>query len=167
MPVAAAPLAFARYAPAEVFAAGEAPADLAQDINGDGAITPLDVLQLINYLNQQTADMVPLAVLDVNADGAVTALDVLTVINILNAAANPVLAPPALLPIAAVGESEAVELGLDASDVGVVTEPDSGTDLVSLPDQVAPVVTDFEALTDLEDVLADIAADVLSGWQLI
>jgi hypothetical protein len=81
-------------------ASGEFPAsavataggDEALDVNGDGAVTPLDVLFLINFLNQQASDrawsgaaVFPPPSYDVNGDGAVSPLDVLNVVNRLNA----------------------------------------------------------------------------------
>lgn len=67
-----------------------------QDINGDGAITALDVLQIINYINSTSAERESvvrlraidqqLSKLDVSGDGDITALDALLVINTLNSA---------------------------------------------------------------------------------
>jgi hypothetical protein len=63
------------------------------DVNGDGLVTPLDVLILINEINRDGArTLVPRTIadpglplfLDSNADGDVTAADVLAVINMLN-----------------------------------------------------------------------------------
>ena len=59
------------------------------DVNGDGAVTPLDALMIINELDQQNAgatiDPSMLAACDVNGDGVLTALDALLVINYLSA----------------------------------------------------------------------------------
>ena len=60
------------------------------DVNGDGVVTPLDVLALVNYLNAQPGRALPRraapppAYYDVNQDGRCTPLDVLLVINQLN-----------------------------------------------------------------------------------
>ncbi|MCA9182910.1 MAG: hypothetical protein KDA51_15720, partial [Planctomycetales bacterium] len=62
------------------------------DVNGDGFVTPIDVLQVINYLNNPTAPKIlNLAdatglppFVDVNGDGLVTPNDTLTLINYLN-----------------------------------------------------------------------------------
>jgi hypothetical protein len=63
------------------------------DVNGDGLVTPLDVLILINEINRDGArTLVPRTIadpglplfLDSNADGDLTAADVLAVINMLN-----------------------------------------------------------------------------------
>jgi hypothetical protein len=64
---------------------------LPQDVDGDGAITPLDPLVIINYLNSHGSGIIQPAGegespgdLDVNGDGVVSPLDILIVINTLN-----------------------------------------------------------------------------------
>ncbi|MCB9941386.1 MAG: hypothetical protein H6823_24400 [Planctomycetaceae bacterium] len=63
------------------------------DVNNDGAVSPLDALQIINDLNSKgsrilvIADGVP-PYLDVNGDGSVAPIDVLQVINAIEAAAS-------------------------------------------------------------------------------
>jgi hypothetical protein len=71
------------------------------DVNGNGNVTPLDALLVINYINAHpgnsslpAAPHVPPPYLDVNGDGICSALDVLLVINDLNS------------PAAAAGEGE-------------------------------------------------------------
>ncbi|MCY2986937.1 MAG: dockerin type I domain-containing protein [Planctomycetota bacterium] len=63
------------------------------DVNGDGSVTPLDALFLINQINTHGSGTLPtpspngsfpLPYLDVNGDGILTALDVLLVVNRLN-----------------------------------------------------------------------------------
>jgi hypothetical protein len=55
------------------------------DINGDGRITPLDVLFIINELNRTSAGEGEAAALgDVDGNGQLTPLDALLVINYLN-----------------------------------------------------------------------------------
>jgi len=61
------------------------------DVNEDGQVTPLDVLQTINYINAnpgRTAlpdqQFSPPRFFDTNADGAITAADALVVLNHLN-----------------------------------------------------------------------------------
>ena len=59
------------------------------DVNGDGFVSPLDALLVINYLNSSGAGMVPNAspsngMLDVTGDKYITAVDALAVINHLN-----------------------------------------------------------------------------------
>ncbi|RMF39887.1 MAG: hypothetical protein D6753_12750, partial [Planctomycetota bacterium] len=66
------------------------------DVNGDGRVSPIDVLQVINYLNDPSrpktlslpATNVPPFV-DVNGDGFVSPIDPLIVINFLNNLRNP------------------------------------------------------------------------------
>jgi hypothetical protein len=61
------------------------------DVNGNGSVTPLDVLLVINYINAHPGDssLPPLPIrpppyLDVNNDNACTPADVLEVINCIN-----------------------------------------------------------------------------------
>lgn len=61
------------------------------DVNGDGGVSPIDVLQLVNYINLVGGGSLPFPVtgpvppyLDVNGDGSVGPLDVLAVINFIN-----------------------------------------------------------------------------------
>lgn len=63
------------------------------DVNGDGHVTPLDALLILNHLNAQTEisatdefDVGNDAYFDMNGDAFVTALDALLVINQLNSA---------------------------------------------------------------------------------
>ena len=64
------------------------------DVNGDGDVTALDALVLINYINAHNGDVslpaheLPPPYLDVDGNGLVTAADVLVVINQLNNAAT-------------------------------------------------------------------------------
>ena len=61
------------------------------DVNGDGGVSPLDVLQLVNYINANGAGLLPFPAqntppyLDVDGNGFVDPLDVITVINYINA----------------------------------------------------------------------------------
>ena len=61
------------------------------DVNGDGGVSPLDVLQLVNYINLNGSGRLPFPpaiapppYLDVDNDGFVGPLDVVTVINFIN-----------------------------------------------------------------------------------
>ncbi len=89
------------------------------DTNGDGSISPLDVLTIINYINQnrggqgvdpEREDSQFNDFLDANTDGLVSPLDVLTLINYLNLRAN-------------VGEGES---GLSNSNFDAVKLPSFG-----------------------------------------
>ncbi len=60
------------------------------DVNADGGVSPLDVLQLVNYINANGSGLLPFPALnappylDVDSDGFVGPLDVITVINFIN-----------------------------------------------------------------------------------
>ena len=95
--LAPAPTNLAADAVDGLFAVQEKPAaswhNLAKphDVTGDGRVTPLDVLTVVNYVNAHPGESllppppVPVpAYYDVNDDGRCTALDVLLVINYLN-----------------------------------------------------------------------------------
>ena len=63
------------------------------DVNADGFVSPIDALQVINYLNSGKPRTLTLPVnqplppyVDVNGNGEVSPLDALLVINFLNAA---------------------------------------------------------------------------------
>ena len=67
------------------------------DTNGDGSISPLDVLTIINYINEKRGGQRAEEAgeesqfndfLDANIDGMVSPLDVLTLINYLNLRSN-------------------------------------------------------------------------------
>mgnify|MGYP002624200096 CR=1 FL=1 len=65
------------------------------DVSGDGDVSPIDALLVINHINTDpnvpnlpAAPAVPPPFLDVNGDRLITALDVLLVINHLNEQAN-------------------------------------------------------------------------------
>ncbi|MCY2990858.1 MAG: Ig-like domain-containing protein, partial [Planctomycetota bacterium] len=69
----------------------------AEDVNGDGRVSPLDVLIIINHINAVGAGPLPMPppnlkgpplYLDVNGDDSATAIDVLMVINLLNQRAS-------------------------------------------------------------------------------
>ena len=71
-----------------------------RDVTGEGDISPLDALVLINYINSHTAPgpavpvppdpAEPPPYYDVNGDGWVSAIDVIIIINYLNDQANSV-----------------------------------------------------------------------------
>ncbi len=70
-------------------------ASLPFDISGDGFISPIDVLLVINYLNSNNSPRIPdnqppeFGMLDVNNDGFVTPIDALIPINYLNSGGAP------------------------------------------------------------------------------
>jgi hypothetical protein len=90
-----------------------------QDVNGDGAISPLDALLVINDLNRNgsrslagTAGGPPF--LDVNGDSFVTAIDALLIINRLNDNARRSSLP---LDDGNHGEGEPDRCGLDSNRI--------------------------------------------------
>lgn len=61
----------------------------ALDVNGDGRVSPIDALNVLNYLNSGGNSNDPLKqYLDVNHDGSITPADALLIINLLNANDN-------------------------------------------------------------------------------
>ncbi len=85
------------------------------DVSADGDFSPLDVLLVINYLNEQgsgplpepTGDFAPPPYLDVDGDGHVTPRDVIVLINCLNDVACH---PPTASSFNAEGEADVVDL---------------------------------------------------------
>ncbi|MFK7736338.1 MAG: cadherin domain-containing protein [Pirellulaceae bacterium] len=63
---------------------------MAEDVNDDNFVTPIDALMVINYLNNASSSEVPpgsaaeFGLVDVNGDNFVTAIDALIVVNQLN-----------------------------------------------------------------------------------
>jgi hypothetical protein len=89
------------------------------DVDASGVVVPLDVLQVINYLNTHNAGPLPIPpvspfvpppFLDVNGDDWVTPLDVLVIINYLNH-------PMGNAPGPAAGEAQ--EITNDSSGAGI------------------------------------------------
>ncbi len=80
------------------------------DVNNDGFVSPIDALQVLNFLNLNGTTQLTLPVssalppyLDVNGDGSVSSIDALQVINFLNARLQG-------------GEGESQEIGWVAAD---------------------------------------------------
>jgi hypothetical protein len=89
------------------------------DVNGDGDLTPLDALVVINHINSTSTTTLPIPgpgevvlapYLDVNGDNFVTAMDVLQTINRINS----------------MGGSQAGFASLSAQALVAVPEPTSG-----------------------------------------
>ncbi|MCY2990866.1 MAG: dockerin type I domain-containing protein [Planctomycetota bacterium] len=107
------------------------------DVDGNGMVTPLDALLLINYLNAQpgrparpATTLSPTLHYDVTAgpdgdgDGQVTALDLLTVINFLNAqSARAAEGEAAVPPPGAASLPEVPVLGTNARSVSAGANP--------------------------------------------
>jgi hypothetical protein len=100
------------------------------DVDGNGTVSPRDVLVLINFLNTygpmtltppQQPPLVPPPYLDVDGNGRVEPLDVLALINQINVGgtyaipfdivALPQAAPQSVIPPTASGEGEALATG--------------------------------------------------------
>jgi hypothetical protein len=126
-----------------VTAAGEAENELSAtwlDVNQTGAVTPLDVLLVINYLNEHgSAPVIPgtaEGAYDVNRDGWATPLDVLRLINHLNA----VFAAQFAAAGAAAGEGESPLHSLSPVALGTISAPI----LTSTP-RTDAAIRDFES----------------------
>jgi hypothetical protein len=130
---------------------------LPEDTNASGAVSPLDVLAIINYINGVGAELPPDPVppetpdlyYDVNGDGSVTAQDVLLVVNYLNGLAS--------------GAGVAVPL----AGVAVLPQTGSADRFAQLPRRVSQGLL-FERLDDPVPFLArdeapSYDADVVSG----
>jgi hypothetical protein len=64
------------------------------DVDGDGMITPIDALVIVNYINNHGPGAIkpegegPVPNLDVDGDGMVTPIDILIIINLINENSN-------------------------------------------------------------------------------
>jgi uncharacterized delta-60 repeat protein len=83
------------------------------DVNGDGLVSPIDALDIINRLNSVGGGTLPAAPIgahdfyDTNADGVCSPLDALKVINFLNGVVTPsVVSPQVTAPVAAASGSD-------------------------------------------------------------
>jgi hypothetical protein len=122
------------------------------DVNGDGFVTPLDALVLINYLNASAAGGVPpenaaLRALygDVNDDSFCTADDVLAVINRLNTAPLPA------------AEGESIEFIPMSAAASKTRSADRVRDRI-----FGDLAAEWSSL---EGSLSDLAEEVASAWR--
>ena len=106
------------------------------DVNASGAVTPIDVLTEINYVNAHSNPVLPAPgpngpppYYDVNGDGLANALDVLLIINAINTQNNT----PS-------GEGEAVAAAQPAAVLGtsILAAPANGTNAASLTASPVP-----------------------------
>lgn len=91
------------------------------DVDGDGFITPIDVLILINHINTHGTGAIPeegegTRRIDVDGDGLISPIDVLILINIINSQSDggPIAAPPGppeAIPLSGEGERSETEFG--------------------------------------------------------
>jgi hypothetical protein len=139
------------------------------DVNGDGEITPGDVLQVINEINNprnsdihgrlpsQRPDIPNLPFYDVNGDGVVSPIDVLMIINEINrrAAGNQ-----------AEGESAstAVSRGSSSSAAPIPDGLAAGLSTWASASRPTRIVRQHEP-TDLEGTLDDLASDIAANWR--
>ncbi|MGN6545586.1 MAG: dockerin type I domain-containing protein [Aureliella sp.] len=119
------------------------------DVNNDGHVSPIDVLQVINYINDptkpKTLGLPPTVSLppyvDVNGDGSVSGIDALLVINYLNS-----------VPPGGSGEGEGAGEGEAASVGSSVVAVSSGDWLQGLVGSAAPAVTSQASTGASEEV---------------
>lgn len=128
--------------------------EMPYDVSGDGEISAVDALMVINHLNEHGPGIVgpgdPLFGVDVNADGTVTALDALLIINELNrleatvgavkgegeSAADQAQQPPEPSGLSSTPRSDGSRAEeLPDADPSVSASPASSTDL-PVPDQM-------------------------------
>jgi hypothetical protein len=113
------------------------------DVNGDGFISPMDPLILINYINANGPGPIPAGLprppyLDVNGDGSVSTADVIIVVNALNTGA-------------AAGEGEAAPEATPALSPQSVTATPAAWGVSSFSTLNAPSATAFSNLLPAED----------------
>ncbi|MFV2068411.1 MAG: Ig-like domain-containing protein, partial [Pirellulales bacterium] len=161
------------------------------DVDGDGEITPLDALQVINDLNRYGGRDLPAGwanapggYIDVNGDQGVSPLDALIVINVLNARSQ--VAAGAATVGATADVQAVVDLVMPLDPVASVPSlgsdraADQGAEAPSTDDSSAAVAATVEdALlsdetrlvgrsrvgSDLDDLVGAIAQDVNQAWQ--
>ena len=88
--LASCPVSGVHYTPQQTSLKRYRNPNISDDVDGDGTVSPLDVLTLVNAINGQremplskyTPGKAPF--LDVNGDGGMSPLDILTVINAIN-----------------------------------------------------------------------------------
>lgn len=141
------------------------------DVNGSGATTPIDGLQIINALSRHGGtiflDVLPLPpnlplYPDVNGDGKVSSLDALFVINQLAALYNSGSGEgeaSSYVPVAGgVMASGATAAGDEMLRRQVVAEPTAEAE----PAKTSVSVFDSPAVVDLEDLVESLAVDTAS-----
>ncbi len=107
------------------------------DVNGDGAVSALDALILIDHLLAPTPDTSTAYFMDVNGDGAISPADLLAVINFLHTPG----------PQSAVATSQAAAAA-DAAIGQLVATPAAATAAVSSAATVSSVATNSNAATN-------------------
>ena len=159
----------ARRAPTGPLVTGTNPVQ-PHDVNGDGNVTPLDVLQLINQINASGGPLTPVEsgsspmYYDVSGDNVLSAVDALCVVNYLDTpsvaqasapvldspgSTGPLVVAPQIVPSAPAGSSPTTA-GTTAPAADAFVSSAAG------PETPVPVPPAAEG----EDWLADLAADV-------
>ncbi len=121
------------------------------DVNGDGKVSALDALAVVNYLGRQhKAEGEPVestSMVDVDNSGTVTALDALRVINHLALEAEMISELPEPLDYSMFGKAAGV-------DDGIVADPEFAAVLNEAedPDASGPVVGGSQNLLEAADV---------------
>ena len=137
----------------------------ADDVNGDGIVTPIDALAVINYVNSNGSGVDPTPpdgqhkFLDTNKDGFVTPVDALLVINQLDGVAQAAKAAGASSLSTATAGSAAV------ANSATVTSPAAGATaaaVVASPASTSQLVDLAFAVYNGEDL--SLAGSALSGW---
>ena len=115
------------------------------DVNGDGKVTPIDALNVINYLNSSAPSTLTLPhtaaapYIDVNGDGSVTPLDALLIIDYLNT-----------LPPSGSSEGEA-PVALDSASLGAGVNVVSTADWMQGIEQLAVPAVENKVLSPEEE----------------
>jgi hypothetical protein len=94
------------------------------DSNGDGGITPIDALNVINYINSFHSGPVGESgstpeYLDTNGDNYISPIDALEIINYINAFGS--LQPPAVAPPVTDGEGESAAPDADGDEAALIS----------------------------------------------
>ncbi|MFO0871157.1 MAG: dockerin type I domain-containing protein, partial [Pirellulales bacterium] len=157
----------------------------AMDVNGDGFVTPLDVLLVINDMNNNGSRALVTGAggeagasrvyLDVNRDLHVTPIDALLVVNYLNegpngegeAAADPLsvaldsLAPENSTVVAGIAAASDASASNSTSNSVVAVVASSGAKQLVVEDD-----SDSDEDASLERLLDELAGDVAEGWAI-
>ncbi|MEZ6121383.1 MAG: dockerin type I domain-containing protein [Pirellulaceae bacterium] len=118
----------------------------AMDVNGDSFVSPIDALQVINFLNSQGAQELPATkdqapFVDTSGDGFVSPIDALLVINFLDSQAKAEAEPDE--PVAAVTATSADRASL-ADAVFSVRSDEFGDSQDSVRTKKATSAVSFE-----------------------
>jgi hypothetical protein len=162
----------------------------ALDVNADGVVSPIDVLNVINALNAGGSralsggggegEAASKLFLDVNADGSLSPMDALLVINFLNARGlGEGESQDDSVPLILSNRTVEMMQASDASAASLVELPSSGTAAAasdsgqdganasssSSGDWSTAEGEGEDASQSLEDLLAELAPDVDSTWK--